>query len=230
MKIVRLHQISKDMASQAPVFIVGEARSGTTILYRLLQKHSSFKPLELNLSETKILSYTNRAFLFTYSPKDILAYMLNNMEIYQRFVKTIHPIQVLHRYVNFWPNTQLSTIYTWWWCINFNHILLRVFFYYAQQARGCRRIIEKTPIHLKNVTKLLTTFPHGKLLYIYRHPIDVYTSYKKRDKIEHAEWTDISPEYFCRKYQAAITRALSLSDQKKPFFLLICYEKLTKNP
>jgi ABC-type polar amino acid transport system ATPase subunit len=56
---MKLKKISDEMKNDHPVFIVGEARSGTSVLYRTLQKHSSFRPKEINLVESKILSYAN---------------------------------------------------------------------------------------------------------------------------------------------------------------------------
>ncbi len=57
-------RISKEMALCSPVFIIGEARSGTSILYRTLQKHPTFRPREIDLTETHLFDLIYRTFMF----------------------------------------------------------------------------------------------------------------------------------------------------------------------
>ena len=75
-----LLRISADMQRSSPVFIVGEARSGTSILYRTLQKHSSFRPRQTNLAETNIFAHLRRTFMFGQSyPETLRQFMLDDM-------------------------------------------------------------------------------------------------------------------------------------------------------
>ena len=70
-------RISKEMALCSPVFIIGEARSGTSILYRTLQKHSAFRPREIDLTETHIFDLIKRTFMFRRDyPETLRRYML----------------------------------------------------------------------------------------------------------------------------------------------------------
>ncbi|MEN8133226.1 MAG: sulfotransferase, partial [Pseudomonadota bacterium] len=89
-----LRAISKTMKATSPVFIIGAPRSGTSILYRTLQKHSSFKSREENLQETKLLNYANCSHVFKGNePKALFHYMLNDQRYYQQFLDSIRPIQ-----------------------------------------------------------------------------------------------------------------------------------------
>ena len=80
-----------------------------------------------------------------------------------------------------------------WWYLNLNHLVLRSFYYFAGIAREPNRLVEKSPGNLSHSMKLILAFPNSKLLYIYRHPIDVYTSYVKRSIIEpNARWLELT--------------------------------------
>ena len=114
--------------------------------------------------------------------------------------------------------------------MNLNHILLRSFFYFAKKARECNRILEKSPKTQKHSPKLLLAFPKCKILYIYRHPIDVYTSYVRRSQIEAGKaWLEKSPNNFCRMYMNDIKLALKYHSRMEHFSLLIKYEDFTQN-
>jgi hypothetical protein len=87
MLVRRLLAISATMKGSSPVFIVGEARSGTSILYRTLQRHSSFRPLRTNLVETEIFSHLRRTFLFgTTYPESLIRFMLDDEAVYRDFL------------------------------------------------------------------------------------------------------------------------------------------------
>ena len=229
---MQLSKISKEMKQCPLVFIVGGARSGTSMLYRTLQKHSAFMPKKINLQETHILSYSNRSHLFTNNdPRNLIEYMLEDEFFYGKFLESIRSIQLIHRLKNFPISSHFTNRLLWWWYINLNHIMLRAFFYYASKARGCNRLIEKTPHNIRNVPNLLLAFPKCKLLYMYRHPIDVYTSYVRRGRIEiKASWTHLSPKAFCNLYEKSMTLALHFESKRKDSFLLVSYEDFTQDP
>src|SRR4029453_13830088 len=51
-------------------------------------------------------------------------------------------------------------------------------------ARPCGRTREKPPRHVEHVGKLFACFPQARLLYIHRHPVDVYSSYVRRGQTD----------------------------------------------
>lgn len=86
--------ISAEMKARSPVFIVGEARSGTSILYRTLQKHTSFRPREPNLVETEIFSHLRRTFMFSMSyPQPLIRFMLDDQGPYRDFLRSIRALE-----------------------------------------------------------------------------------------------------------------------------------------
>ena len=147
------------MKRSRPVFIVGAARSGTSILYRTLQKHSVFKPKKINLTEVQIFKYTNRSYLFENEEGSAtLDYMLNNRKAYKQFLTTIKKIQLMHRAVRIIfgyksINLRLADQVQLWWYLNFNHLVLRSFFYFAEKARESNRLVEKSPNNLRYAIK-----------------------------------------------------------------------------
>ena len=229
---MRLAKISEEMKHDSPVFIVGEARSGTSILYRTLQKHTVFRPKEINLVETKILSYSSRSFLLKQlDSSNPLRYMLNDHIQYQNFLTSIKKILLLHKLLCFRMNLKMVNLVPIWWYMNLNHIVLRSYFYFAKKARGVNRIVEKTPGILEHSPKLLLAFPKCKLVYIYRHPLDVYTSYVKRRQIQPGKpWLELPLNKFCRMYRNDIHLALTYRSRMKQSLLLTKYEDFTQDP
>lgn len=67
------------------------------------------------------------------------------------------------------------------------------------------------------------------MLFIFRHPIDAYTSFRKRfQRDPKAVWADISPLEFSRRYAHACATATSYME-KSNNLLMIRYESFTEN-
>jgi len=204
MLVRRLLAISATMKGSSPVFIVGEARSGTSILYRTLQRHSSFRPLRTNLVETEIFSHLRRTFLFgTTYPESLIRFMLDDEVVYRDFLGSIRVIRVVNALavgLNLMFRDRSDVV----WYANLNHLLLRSYFFHAARARGCRRLVEKTPTNTIHLHRLWRTFPRAQFLYVYRHPVDVFSSYRRRAADDPAAgWAArLTPEDFCKAYRS----------------------------
>jgi hypothetical protein len=223
--------VSAEMKRSNPVFIVGEARSGTSILYRTLQKHSSFRPSEVNLAETNIFVHLRRTFMFdqTY-PETLRQFMLGDRRAYRDFLRSIGALRVVSA---LWvgPNYLLRDRADWLWYANLNHLLLRSYFFHAAAARGCRRLVEKTPTNTPNIAKLTRTFPRARLLYVHRHPVDVLGSYRRRAKADpDATWANLTPDDFCRTWLASTERVLAWLARGNENLRLVRYEAFTQDP
>ena len=91
-----------------------------------------------------------------------------------------------------------------------SHLVLRSYFFHAWQGRGCPRLVEKTPTNILHLPKLARTFPAGRFLYIHRHPVDVFTSYRRRAAVDPgAGWADLTLERFCSVYRQRTGLALN---------------------
>ncbi len=246
--------ISEIMKNESTVFIVGAPRSGTSLLYRLLQMHSSFKPQKckdrtgVNLRESKV--FGNSYNVFSISDVPGLAYMLYDVDSYSQFQdssrrirkyqrlligKNIYQVVANRFFQNFTVN--LNFIRGLLWKIFLNDVLIRHYFYYAKRTRGMKRILEKTPTNIYYLPEIKATFPRAKLIFIYRHPVDVFSSYKRRLKVSNEigidqsqlVWLKISPSKFCKLYSKDINLALSEQSSNPHNFMLIRYENLVNN-
>lgn len=227
----RLLAISAMMKTSRPVFIVGEARSGTSILYRTLQKHSSFRPLRPDLTETEIFSHLRRTFMFSQAyPRSLVRFMLNDETRYGQFLESIRPLRLLSALavgINLLARDRSDLV----WYGNLNHLVLRSYFFHATLARGCRRLIEKTPTNTTNLPRLERSFPGARFLYVYRHPVDVFSSYRRRGQDDpDAAWAaGLTPQLFSTSYAASVDRVLRWVSTR-PTLRMVRYETFTSHP
>jgi hypothetical protein len=224
--------VSREMKRRNPVFIVGEARSGTSILYRTLQKHSSFRPRKISLVETEVFSYLHRAALFnSSSPQPLLRFMLEDQAAYQLFLTTTR-VARFASVVTAGPNFLLKHRVRWLWLAGLNHLILRSYFFHATAARGCRRLIEKTPTNTPYLRPLKTAFPNAQFLHLHRHPVEVFGSYRRRGQADPgAGWARrLSVGEFCARYEESMGRVLSWIRGGHRNLLMVGYERLTADP
>lgn len=232
MGLFSIFRISQMMKTQEPVFIIGFARSGTSLLYRILQKHTLYRTNRMNLVESRIFDYSNKAFYFRGEyPKSCFRYYGGNYEVYSKFLKSIFFIKILHKItIKFLSKVKLSEkINTFFWYLSSNHLFFRLYFYWAKEARGCHGIVEKTPTNIKYLDIIKRAFPQSRFICIYRHPIDVYSSYRKRYLKEQSKWLNIDVKTFCKRYEAEILLADSYN-KKMNRFIMLKYEDLVKYP
>ncbi|MEQ4209834.1 sulfotransferase [Actinopolymorpha sp. B17G11] len=230
---MNLLEISRTERATSPVFIVGEARSGTTILYRMLQKHPAFRPRSENLWESKIMVHLDSHASFgPREPPTMYGHMAHDDDRYQAFLASIAPLRpvlaagaaALRRV----PTRHRSRI----WTASGHPLVVRSYFHHARAARGARRVLEKTPAHIKYVHRLLRCYPNARLIYIHRHPVDVYTSYVRRANVDPAaaRWARMSPEAFAQRWARNSTLALAAAESVSRSFLMHSYETFTADP
>jgi len=241
-----LSEIATTMKLESPVFIVGAPRSGSSLLYRTLQGHSSFKPQRckepsgVELTESKI--FKDPYSTYSVPNSSALAYLLGDKDYYHQFLELTQPIQKYQRLLvgkGFVQKAipKISIFRAALWRATQNDVLIRVFLYFAKQARGMKRIIEKTPQHISRLPEIKETFPESKLLFIHRHPIDVYSSYKRRLKVSREldlkqrdlNWLRLSVREFCNKHTDYLQLALNENASNPKKFMLISYDDLVGN-
>jgi len=228
---VDLWGLSRAMTHANPVFIVGEARSGTSILYRTLQKHSAFAPKKQSLVETEVFAHLPRTFLFgrTY-PEPWIKFFLDDDLEWRRFLRSIWLPRVATAALA--PANYLRRDrWSWLFYAGMGPAVLRSFVFRATRARGCRRLVEKTPTNVQHLQKLTAAFPHGRLLYVHRHPVDVFSSYRRRAAIDPAGgWANLDVGTFAERWMTSTTRALSWLDSGNTNLLMIRYESFVDDP
>jgi hypothetical protein len=221
---------SAAMQGSEPVFIVGEARSGTSILYRTLQKHPRFRPREPNLVETDIFAHLRRTFMFGPGyPADLVRFMLDDRQEYARFLRAIRPLRALSAAL-IPANLALRDRAAWLWYVNLSHLVVRSYFFHAGRARGAERLVEKTPTNTRHLPRLKHCFPRARFLYLYRHPVEVLGSHRRRLADDPAAtWTRTDLDAFCHEWRASTRRALAWRERHDDL-LLLRYEDLARTP
>jgi hypothetical protein len=226
-----LLQISREAKNMSAVFIIGEARSGSSMLYRILLHHSSFAPRRETLQETSFIRQAPLAYTFdAQTPGNMRRYMLEDDEAWLAFLASLSPIRPLLR-VAAWTQPVLSKYCSWAWYLAPSQFVARSYLVHAHRARASRRVLEKTPRHVEHIDKLFHCFPKAQMLYIHRHPVDVYSSYVRRGQIDpKADWARIPLEDFCVKYRRNTLHALRAAAQRPEAVRLVCYESFTTDP
>lgn len=200
--------------SNGPVFIVGAPRSGTSILYRTLLKHPRFAVAAtegLQLAESGLLDYLESAPRWRIGrPPRLWRYFLADQDGYSRFLSDV---------------AAAGDGPTW------REEVVRAFVRHAASVRGCQRLVEKTPTHIDRADLLLAAEPEARLLFIHRHPVDVYSSYRRRALVDpEATWADLTVEEFAAVYNRQSAAALDHSRREPRRFLLVSYAEFTSDP
>lgn len=215
-----------------PVFIVGTARSGTSLLYRTIVLHSDFFVGEVCLEESRVFQESTRILprLRGKEGNPLYRYMLGDDQRFDEFLKAVYPIALAQRL----PDGVLqkcgwrSYSLTLWTALGGKKVV-REFFEHAKPARGGKRIVEKTPSHLHSVEHMLYAFPDCRVVSTVRHPIEVYASYIKRYETSGGGWLDVNVDDFIRIYKRDINKIIKLESQLNKF-KAIKYENFTRYP
>lgn len=238
------------MRSENAVFIVGVPRSGTSLLYRTLQLHSSFRPrrcaAQVDLTESHV--FMDPSVLYQHDPPSgsrspPYLFMLSDQFRYERFRASISLVEFYHRAVSDvrfagrlaarGPGARAL-----WWRVTLSHWIVRSYFYHAKCARGVKRLLEKTPGQVFRLPELRATFPCASIIFMYRHPIDVYSSLKRRMRAHRSahpgepvpHWLQVQPAAFSKRYQKTITLGFGAHSDNPESVHLVDYEALVRRP
>lgn len=211
-----------------PVFIVGQARSGTTILYRLLQDHPRFRPeAGLSLTESHIMEALAKGGPLNGRQQRAFARAGDGglAELGPEFARSLRrriaarvPRRVLVRSPLVWAAVGCEDA-------------LRTYLRLAAEGRGAARLVEKTPQHLPWVPHLFRAFPTAKVLVIYRHPVDAFSSFRRRaEEDPKAGWAAFSAEAFVRRWRRELELIAGFARDEGGRFRAVRYETLTAEP
>ena len=148
-----------------PIFIIGNPRSGTTLLRLILTCHKSICiPPECSWLVFKYFTWKD----FTYSPANIASFLEDLFTPATRKIETWNlDKQALDNYLNsLKPNTYQelsSAIYT---------------YYMKKTGKEKVRWGDKNNVYLRHVTDLHTIFSEAQFVHIIRDPRGVVNSYK----------------------------------------------------
>ena len=203
-------------------------------MYRTLVLHSAFFPGEIRLDETSIFSKSTRAYRFLHRrDRALYQYMMENDKLWDEFVSSIRAVATLQHALR--PlHTRLSMTPSLWRLIGAGYVAEK-FFDIASHARKAR-IVEKTPHHLKYVNHIFQVFADARVIVMIRHPLDVFTSYRRRYKAEqklndgNPDWFDRTPEDFTHQYRDNLKLIVEAKNKYTNQFRVVKYEDFTSHP
>jgi hypothetical protein len=97
------------------------------------------------------------------------------------------------------------------------------------------RLVEKTPSHVKYLDHIVDIFPNAKILLSVRHPIEVFSSYRRRLRAENElgndpDWLNISVGTFINQYRDDIETGLKGKSDYPDHVKVIRYEDFVSTP
>ncbi|CAN5822933.1 hypothetical protein BH23ACT5_BH23ACT5_00930 [soil metagenome] len=203
---------------------MGAPRSGTSILYRTILKHPSFAVAgdeALQLAESGLLDQLHSAPRWKAPrPPRLWLYFLKDEVAYGAFLADVHAATKGAQPVD------SATRPPW------TKTVIELFLEHATTARSCRRLVEKTPTHIDRAEWLLDSLRDAKLVFIHRHPLEVFTSYRRRALVDRRAqgWADLTVEEFSELYRRQSDHARRLASTHADRFITVGYEVFTSDP
>jgi hypothetical protein len=233
-----LAALSEAAEGLRPTFIVGAARSGTSFFYRNLLAQPDFSVTVPHqgdlLRESKLFRHLPAMERFGgEEPYDLWSFMARDEERYRTFCEAIAPHAAafagLKRRTT--PTTKAAGFFVAEWDAVPVADVVRAYFGLAREARGCVRLVEKTPQHIFYADELVKAFPDCRMIYMRRHPVDVYASYVKREGLaRRGRWGSVSPDAFAAIYRTQFEHVAGAAQRWPDHLLVIAYEDFVTEP
>jgi len=171
--------------SVAPFFIVSSGRSGTTLLRRLLESHSSVHiPPEIHGLQNATLRYKRNRFK---SWDEVVDLVISNYEHGDSFRDYDACLIDLVLELKSLPSEDRSLA----------RIISSIYRYHAEHVASRKNVVlgDKTPLNVRAIDEIVEVFPDARIIHMLRDGIDVVYSMvemKRYDDIDSAidRWTD----------------------------------------
>ena len=222
--------MSPQQFSNKMIFVVGNSRSGTTMLGRMLGRNSKvYKFPELHLfgpcishgKEFEPLTKEECTSAFTWL-LDVAERKLHATREPEKFKEEARQLTQIH----FHPGIHAWELYY--------HFVL-----YEVRKRGKEIPSEDLPGNIFKIDQILSVFPFAKIVHIVRDPRDVLLSQKNRHQrrklgggyVKRQEmlrfWANYHPQLICRLWKNAVAAGCTPEREK---VLTVHFENLISNP
>lgn len=222
-------RISRDERAREPVFVVGVPRSGTTALRNTLERHPRFAPRGRETAETRVFARPERIVrILEGEGEPLLEFFQGDRAEAAALAEEVGRVRPSWRErVSRDPFVRAGHPHR-----------VRLFFHHARRARGVARMLEKTPAHALHLREIFATYPRARVVACVRHPVDVYSSYRKRlSKVrerrryrEALDWLESDPASFAEVYRRCVAAILAARDAVPRQVLVVDYDALTSDP
>jgi hypothetical protein len=180
-----------DARIEAPVFITGYFRSGTTMIERALSRHSAFSHLTYRSLAFPRAALTSH-FLTQRFPQMQQTWMLAhqpNMEIDNSWPFEGEPIWRFCRQ-NPWSTGSSDVLSADYSDPAFERMFMRVINKHLR-VRGARRFLSKNPPDIVRVGYLARIFPDARFIHIVRHPLRMLQSQLDMERLFRRIFSDL---------------------------------------
>ncbi len=243
-----------DLEKTAPhVFVVGFPRTGTTLVKRIVESHPSFI-VKKNGNPENTMFFTPETHIFEmlYQYKQVscswernVIDFFNSPKEFDRFLKKLNflislqkisPVRLLkYRYVYLLQkaignNIISHSIRIWHYVLSLNYFIINSYFDCVSSVRNGQRIVEKTPHHYQYLSEIFYSFPDTKIIFAIRHPVDVYSSFKKRAMVDPESWLDVHLSSFCKQYNECYQSMFWFLKKYPDNIFLLNYETFVNDP
>jgi hypothetical protein len=238
-----IHKNSESWSiSEELVFVVGPERSGTSLMFQQISNHPDFcnfkeatvetfcfiKPWLL-LEQSSRKNYEMRLYL----KGGGLQAMQGDIQPIIKVNNALSEMGISKSYVNERRRKEI-------WSRRCYKELLRMFFYRSSLALGGKRVVEKTPAHIRCLDEIFDTFPSAKVIVCVRDIAEIIASHRKRFNKEvelgkaeddsSLEWLNHTTKEYL-KYFKNIEKLISAAKHKWPDQIkIVPYGDLTADP
>ncbi|WP_285164760.1 sulfotransferase [Shewanella goraebulensis] len=165
------------------VFVIGSERSGTSLMFQQVCQASNFYDLAEATVETFCFA---KPWLLLEKASDENYEMrryLGDAEQFRTFQQSIIPLVERNLSIDStvlnYEYDDYKTTNKIWYERRYKHVL-RAYFYHVSQNSGLKRLVEKTPAHIRYANRIIEAFPKAKLLVTKRSHAEVIASHRKR--------------------------------------------------
>lgn len=187
-------QVARTPLPQAPIFLLGHWRSGTTFFYRLLSQDDRLGYLnyfeamnpDIFLSSEKVLKPGVNQLLHRLGTRNAIHRQAADLELpgeldvahlIQHFSHNPHLGHLFPRHADYYFDKYLffdtiSPQELSFWRKSYAHLLRKMVARHGQD----RPLVIKSPVNTARVDELQRMFPQAKFIYLHRNPQDVFYS------------------------------------------------------
>lgn len=213
-----LHALADWACAEPVVFITGVPRSGTTRVYDLFIRVPDFERRRGAYVESHLMQRVDQleGYRRTRPLWEFVGEPRAGEDALDALVAASAPLSPSRR-----------------WTVGVQAVI-----YAARLYGGMRRVVEKTPDHALHLSFLASTLPEARFVFMHRHPVAVYASYRKRLATERGRgapeasiaWLDKTPAQFCWQFQDVCRHAMRSGQALGARFHPVCYEALVRQP
>ncbi len=236
MKTDSWRELSEAMKRHPAVFVLGVPRSGTTVLRNTIARLPEFRAAPRSNVETRIFVAPERVLAPRAKGSErILRWLNDDAGAADRLAAAAAAARESSELTAF--PTGATPAHQRFLAERNDH-LVRLFFGFGLAANGAHRVLEKTPRHMYHLDEIRSTFPAARVLMCVRHPVDVYSSYRKKlaqhernDRFEpRHQWLKIKPKLFGERFAAWAATMLDHEARDPATYRVVRYETLTADP